>query len=368
MTTDKDKETLKNYLRVRREVYESKSTECDDINRRVDEIVEKKGEIEKDKDLKILYIFVSQDLTCTIYLNNRKRLRIISRNQYQPLIEKHMEILYNDTTAEEQIEDLGSKFYEAFIPDDEIRAELEGANINWVWIDCRQEEIYPFWEWLHTNKKENKKGYFWGDEYNIIRLPKNCEFQNSNSPYQIKSIAMISDYDCSCITEDEECIRELPEMFPIGFNEIKNESEKLNAYDCIHLVGSGAVVTKDLLSPCADALSLNLKFLFLNIRAPNDNHSTANHDLIVKLKKLFTRSAEIWIDTSWDLPDEPAPHFVKYFYGKELWVNEKNVASIATKTRKKIDENEKNLGCKQFWRFAYVVKGNPCAEITWAMD
>jgi hypothetical protein len=366
MTTDR--EMLEDYVRRVRGERESESTERGDINRRVDEIVKKKEEIEKDKDLKILYIFVSQDLTCVICINNRKIWRTISPEECQPLIKKLTEIRYNATTAEEQIEGLGGKFHEAFIPDAEIRAELEGANINWVWIDCRQEEINPFWEWLHTNKKENKRGYFWGDEYIIIRLPKNCEFDNSNYPYQIKSIAMISDYGCSCITEDDECFRDLPNVSSIMFEDIKNESVNLNDYDCIHLVGSGAVVTEDLLSPCARALSnCNLKFLFLNIRAPNDNHSTPNHDLIVRLKELFTRSAEIWIDTSWDLPDERAPHFVKYFYN-EPWDNEKNVASVATKARKKIEENEKKLGCKKFLRHAYVVKGNPCAEIAWAMD
>ena len=105
-------EMLEDYLRGVRGDRESESTERGDINRRVDEIVKKKEEIEKDKDLKILSIFVSQDLTCVICINNRKIWQTISREECQPLIKKHKEIRYNPTTAEEQIEGLCGEFYE----------------------------------------------------------------------------------------------------------------------------------------------------------------------------------------------------------------------------------------------------------------
>jgi hypothetical protein len=75
------------------------------------------------------------------------------------------------------------------------------------------------------------------------------------------------------------------------------------------------------------------------------------------LKKIFINSADIWIDTSLNLPnDTEAPYFTKYFY-EELW-SKKGIVESVTKARERINEEKKDLGRKNIWRLVYVVKGN----------
>jgi hypothetical protein len=217
---------------------------------------------------------------------------------------------------------------------------------------------------------ENQDGFFWGDKFHIIRIPNerilnNCDFEKSNYPCQINNVAIIiDDFDCHCTADDTKCFKGQRKVTFITLQEIINGSKNLKEFDCIHLVLSGRQVTKELISSCRQALrNCKLKFLFLNIRAPND--CSSKH--LTQFKELFTSSAEIWID-SLDLPNDSAPQFTKYFY-KEFWSNKKNVAAAATKTRKNIERNAEGLNTgKELWRLAYVVTGNPCTKISWATD
>jgi predicted transcriptional regulator len=105
-----------------------------------------------------------------------------------------------------------------------------------------------------------------------------------------------------------------------------------------------------------------LKFLFLNIRIPENVNNyekmikSANYELrLLKLKDLFTRSAEIWIDTNLDLPDNLALNFSNDFYS-ELKNGRKTVPEVLTEARKMGNE---------LCRLAYVVKGNPSTTVSW---
>jgi hypothetical protein len=44
------------------------------------------------------------------------------------------------------------------------------TGIRRVWIYCKNENINRLWEWVHTG------GDFWGDKFDIIRVPDKCEF------------------------------------------------------------------------------------------------------------------------------------------------------------------------------------------------
>lgn len=252
---------------------------------------------------------------------------------------------------EEDIKCTGMNFYDWLVKD----VLPTGCDrTSEVWIYCEDADIDPIWEWLYI-KSSNGECFFWGDKFHIIRIPENGEFGISNNPCQINKVAFISDVECSCKCGDEECFVGLPEENKIDLRYLKGDTN-LDAFDCVHLVARSSIVTTDLLNSCESALSkAKFKFLFLHIRT--EEHDRTLDDL-QKLKKIFIRPADIWIDTSLNLPnDSEAPYFTKYFY-EELW-SKKGIAESATKARKKIEEEKKDLGCKNFWRLVYVVKGNP---------
>jgi hypothetical protein len=68
----------------------------------------------------------------------------------------------------------GGNIYHELIPEKLRNKLVKRSSKQWVWIYCDSEQYNPIWEWLYTG--QNSEGFFWGDKYSIIRLPKKCEF------------------------------------------------------------------------------------------------------------------------------------------------------------------------------------------------
>lgn len=297
-------------------------------------------------------------------INIMECLGIVSINKQDKLKKDWVGCIKNNN--ENIIKEYGEDLWNELIPKGikkTLEAELESDNeIKDVWIFCECEDIDYLWEGIYLKEKN----LFWGDEFHMIRIPKdridqiskNCEFK---SPYQINNVAFIVDEDCQCIAKDKNCFSE---NSVINLQQDSDKLKKLKDVDCVHLVASiGTFEDRHYYELCAEALkerNNNLMFLFLNIRIP-PNEDASKYPLLPKLKELFTSSAEIWVDTSLDLPDDPELSFTEIFYEK-LRGSPKNIPKVATEARGNCKI------CKNFCRLAYVVSGNPCPPVTWVVD
>ena len=248
--------------------------------------------------------------------------------------------------------------------------ELQNDNETNIWIFYEGQGIEYPWEWIYW-ENDSRNNFFWGDKFHIVRIPKNCEFEDSK--FQIKKVANIVG-KCRCGGDDDSSFRKLLGKNYTVIKEDENGDyhvggtvEDLNDIDCLHIVANIDTQEKyiKLYDLCKNILrnldNKQLKFLFFNIRIPHDKKD--NYSLS-RLKELFMEAKIwIWIDTTLDLPDGPVPPFVEYFY-KEFQSNNKNIEEAVTKAREEI-EKQKDLGLKRFHRLAFVVKGDPCVTITW---
>jgi hypothetical protein len=286
---------------------------------------------------------------------------------------------------EDRIKKYGGDLWNELIPKGikkRLEAELQSDNdkIKDVWIFCECEDIDYLWEGIYLKEKN----LFWGDKFHIVRLPKICECDNVN--FQIKQVALITDDECNCRSEDEKWCESITNCKSVSLQK-GLEVEGLDGVDCIHLVANIKSFEDDsnLYNLCTNALqklnclfsmksdyanslqegpvdsevkaefannkrplsneawveelgknwqildgkakylientgeklkiydpNCKLKFLFLNIRIPQEKKDGADYTKsLQKLKEIFTRSAEIWIDTTLDLPDSPSLNFTK---------------------------------------------------------
>lgn len=279
----------------------------------------------------------------------------------------------NEKKVKKRVERSGKQLYRKLIHEEienELKEELkkDDDKNNKILICCKDKEIDYVWEWIYWKEKD----FFWGDKFHIVRLSKDGishrELKNSN--FQIKKFATVSDINCNCTTKVISYFDVL-----IGANNYKKiklqelSDNNLNAIDCIHFVGNIETFRNNtsLITDCGNRLNgqntsnsncanTQLKFLFSNIRVPASSTLEEKGSNLSQLKELLASAAEIYIDTTFDPPDDHEISFVKSFYDK--FQNEKNVVEAATEARR-------SIGSKKPWRLAYVVRGNPCTEVTW---
>lgn len=324
------------------------------------------------------------------------------------------EVLRNTLIArnlsKEYAAESGRTLFQKLIPE-EIRKRLESElekshNIKWgVWIYSNDDDFNPLWEWLYTpsemssnteisdatshktknenssplrkitiffrfwrkgNKiqqpQENEKedGFFWGDRFYIIRVPKPPNFQDLNS---INNVALLFNKGgCAYAYDDKKCIHKPCEVKPkeielADYNALKG----LNNFDCIHVAADITDLKKKTRDVVRNALSFKRNnsgndkkahsFLFLNI-CKCDTSSK------IQLELRELTSAITWIDTSLPVTKKFAPIFAEEFY-KKFCRTGKNVAEAATKTREEIKKRGELDDCDRFLRLAYIVNGNP---------
>jgi hypothetical protein len=334
-------------------------------------------------------IFSSQNVDEENIENKNKSIEILieeysESKKYRPInkteiskIKKDM-VKYINKNKEKNVKLCGQRLNELIYEKTKLKEELQNDNdkIKNVVICCKDEDIDYVWEWIYWKEKKFFRGdkFFWGDKFNIVRIPKDGipdrELKNSN--LQIKKFATVSDTACNC-----NCTTDVIKYFdnligPEKYKKIKLQelnSENLNAIDCIHFVANIETFRNktSLISDCVNRLNgqntsnsnsanTQLKFLFSNIRVPTSSTLEKKGGNLSKLKDILARAAEICIDTTFDPPNDSEIYFVNYFYG--AFQSEKNVVDAAAVARRRI-------GSKKLWRLAYVVRGNPCTEVTW---
>lgn len=260
-----------------------------------------------------------------------------------------------------------------FIPKNiqaKLKEELQNDDnkIKNVWIFCEENDIDYLWEWIYCEEKD----FFWGKKFHICRIPNDRISKGGLKPQniEVKQYAFISPNNCQCGYKDKNCFNSTFFSLRKALNNIRN----LNGVDCMHFVAKIDIYqeNRDIYESCEDAFKAlgyydqdnkyKIKFLFLNIRIPENFNDykelieSPEYKLrLLELKDLFTRSAEIWIDTNLDLPDDLALNFSNDFY-IELKNGRKTIPEVLTEARKKGNE---------FCRLAYVVKGNPSTTVSW---
>lgn len=278
--------------------------------------------------------------------------------------------LLKNIRNDEEVKKLGIQLGDKLIPkniQDKLKEELQNDDnkIKNVLVFCEEKDIDYLWEWIYWDEKK----FFWGKKFHICRIPNDRILKDGLKPQniEIKQSVIIPATACLCGNEDKKCFNTKGDDLQGALNILRN----LDSVDCIHFVAKIDISQEnnDIYESCEEALGAlgydqnhNFKLLFLNIRIPNDvnNYEEMLRDpdyklRVLNLKDLFTRSAEIWIDTNLDLTDDLALNFANDFY-IELKKGRKTVPEVLTEARKKGDE---------LCRLAYVVKGNPSTTVSW---
>ena len=326
----------------------------------IKEINNKKKNMEKSEKVNILYIVVSDDLQCKIYINDRESPWVKLSQDYEQLIERFKKELTEFTGSEEAIERLGAEFYKVLPP--VVRKVLEDKKIDWVWIDCTKEEINPFWEWIYTGGGEP---FFWGDRFHIVRIPESWKEGAAPLTFKIENIAIVKGSLCPLILDDNKCLDGLCKAIyreQIGLEDC-DRLKNLDVFDGIHVVASSGTFGKSYFNKYIKSIKMALSskrqanlsngnatknrpaFLFLNICG-------CNKDIQSQIRELI--SADMWIDTSFEVTEDFASIFAKEFY--EEFCTGKSAVEAVTKARQKI-------GNKNILRLVYVVRGNPYARV-----
>jgi len=262
-----------------------------------------------------------------------------------------------------EIRKCGSFFYEKLLGNQLIlpsNLSNERNGMGGIWIFCAVADIDPIWEWLCT---KNSKGedFFWGDEFHIVRIPENCDFNVSD--FEVEKFALLTDNSCSpafiLSNTIHNCLENILSCSNITISEI------LNSYDYIHIGAYKETFEnhdynkkiKQILSRTKELdEKLNLKFLFLNTfcRATSSTHASP-------AKLISALSPLAWVDCSLNIPEELASNFITNFY-EEIETSlrnnkEANVVEIFLKTRKKM------IIQGGFGLFGYIIKGNPHCKL-----
>jgi hypothetical protein len=99
---------------------------------------------------------------------------------------------------------------------------------------------------------------------------------------------------------------------------------------------------------------------------PKKNTVISTHSQLSKEINAFTPT--IFVDSSLNVPESFASVFVECFYEKFKKHleddKEVNIVEIFLKTREEIEKMENQGDHNTFWKFAYVVIGNPSTILT----
>jgi hypothetical protein len=253
----------------------------------------------------------------------------------------------------------GKKLYNILIPG-EINEVLQNDDIKIekVLICCADMEIDYVWEWIHWKKEK-----LWGDMFHIFRISENCKFDASN--FEIHGVTILKAPNCTFAAA--ECnnierkigVRPTERVFR-GIEDIGN----INNFDGIHVVADimEERMTDTVNRAYSDSVSNpsreDQKFVFLNIITSDSENPCCTSNYSPKWTNLIP--AKMCIYTSLSVPKDLAQKFTESFY--ECFVLGNDIVEATKEAREKIDLE----GGKRFWKFAYVVRGNPCNKVTWA--
>ena len=252
--------------------------------------------------------------------------------------------------AENAAEEHGKDLYIRLTGNKEVLQPSECNSSYGVWINCKDEDIDPLWEWLYTKSED----FFWGDKFSIVRLSRGTEQLNVHN-LEISNFAYLKGRVHSKHFGQVSgiCKKIKPEFIELD----KLGSSNLGSFKGIHVFTGGS--EKHNIGAYRDSIdSALLKmhepntpyFLFLNMcgckelrlqitKQPDNN-------------RLFL--PETWIDTYLDVEETFAVAFEIEFY-KELCYKRTNVAEALINARRKLSNN--------VCRLAYFLNGNPCVNI-----
>ena len=323
---------------------------------------------QRPKDPIEIKIFVFENQNSHLHVLEKEDAKQVE-NGWKDLLEK---LLKNKNIGE--IRKCGDFFYEKLFGNKLILPSIlsnERNGMGGIWISCAVAIIDPIWEWL-CPKCSNGEGFFWGDNFSIVRLPEDCKFEEYD--LQLTNTTILKDEGCYA-RNDLSCLNKLSgAVTPLKLYDLEDPMT-LNSFDSIHVAANRKPFEKHIKNAIETALAIETslfssKFLFLNICKSDEDSNTQElykeylsaQDILLKLKKLNVATA--WIHTGFDVPDSFAHLFAKCFYD-EFRNMKKNVPEAVKNAREKIKSlpgvDERN----SFWRLAYVANGNPCAKFSW---
>lgn len=348
-----------------------------------------------------IYIYSFELAKCfELRAENQQTTNDPNNNEEQETLadyERLINYLKNRKLTTEYAMNIGKELFEKFIPEEiktELRKMLEPESDEpekWVWIYCDSDSNVrnPVWEWIYTSPESSKplkekankksffgrlqkkkqqvgdnneeKGFFWGDRFYLIRVPEIINDQQTNT-VKIENVGIMHD-SCSHAKKDNDYIKRYSRKVPTELNILKDDDfNTLNNYDCIHvasdlksyrdarLIRYGNTLGKAIAEKKSGTNKSH--FLFLNICGCDPNT-----DMQLKWTELASATAKAWIGPSFAFTVNDPSFFPEKFY-KVFCGNPIYAAKAATITRKQMNSNN-------FWRFIYVVKGNPCLKFNW---
>jgi hypothetical protein len=361
---------------------------------------------EKDKEKCNIYVTNFKRLH---HINNprtpegqQKELDIVSvLSDYEYNVIKNLK---DQKLSKKDAEDIGKMLFKTLIPNEiktKLRNELKNESEKvewWVWIYSDVDEFNPIWEWLYTSPKppnntkqsnvanqktmdknsskwkekisnfikrepkpknklskeskmeqpqenEKEEGFFWGDAFSIIRVPKNCDFEIERSESQINSVAILFDDDCKSARSDEKCLFDLCRHYSIDPSQYNFTSNSPNAlpimpFDYMHIAADIGIIEKNYvkfnqaLSMAATSLSTNLNIFYniWNAKKRDAEKQRSIHN--IQLKVMDSIPAKTRIYTIFDVQEDFAALFAKCFY--ECSIEENDVAKAVKKAREEI--------------------------------
>jgi hypothetical protein len=309
-----------------------------------------------------LSIYTFNKLLKSIGDNNEDRVKDLGDQLFDNLLRDKE----NDKV---KVKELIDQLNKVLIPDSETKSKKDADIIKNVWIFCNySDNDYP-WEWIHWKNAD----LFWGDKFHIVRIPVNYRFEELDFQITLHKVTILIDRFCPSAWKnyhDTKILCNLLKDFvecqeiPLDDSNLTN----LNDFNCIHIGADRDTFEKnnEFLAKISAKLFQNKpNFLFLNtyIKEPSGKHYYPS-------ASIYPYPLTTCIDSSLDnIPEKCASHFVICFYNvlKDSLKNNKEATIVETvaKTRE-IIKNQKELNCDRFWRFAYVINGNPCTTLTHA--
>jgi len=214
-----------------------------------------------------------------------------------------------------------------------------------VWINCKDEDIDPLWEWLYTKSED----FFWGDKFDIVRIHRHCEI----SPCNVNRNVTILAGQESILSPDSlrtNLQKVVKCKIEIEYLQEGSDSELNISKDTHTLIIAGGI-------KISGKVGTNLNLIF-----------TDNKILLLcpcmQLPLDLQSFPSVWIDSRFK-PGTHAEDFVKCFF-KVLSSDsgQAKVVEIVRKTRKKMQNDSSVSNDSRLWRLAYVVNGNPCTTLT----
>lgn len=273
---------------------------------------------------------------------------------------------------ENKVKNQGSELKGRLIPLTLTELKSENDETKDIWIFCEKKDIDYHWEWIYWVEEH----FFLGDRFNIVRIPENCHVKKLK--LQIDKFTFLIEKPCH--PAKKRCTKAKKHLYELLGKTItceklivnspkKIDYSNLDASDCIHVGGYGETFEEklsDYRTALRKKIELNTpKFIFLNM-FPKKNTVISTHSQLSKEINAFTPT--IFVDSSLNVPESFASVFVECFYEKFKKHleddKEVNIVEIFLKTREEIEKMENQGDHNTFWKFAYVVIGNPSTILT----